>query len=119
MDIRTMRFARVCCESVPTLLVEFRQMRLVLRIHNMNGVAAQHDDIRNELSDRTVTGIRPFERKDCLALSADTNCSACRGHLATHGSFNIAFPELIKPHGPSESVHLAATAEASLVDDPT
>jgi hypothetical protein len=54
MDVGPMGFANVIREALPTLLVQLGQGRLVLRVDHVNDVAAEHDDVRHKVPQRSV-----------------------------------------------------------------
>ncbi len=69
MNVRSVRLARIVRETLPALVVQLGEVGLVLRVDHVDCAIRAHHDVGYEVAERSVRGIAPLEREDCLALA--------------------------------------------------
>src|SRR5687767_13888929 len=88
MDVGTVCLANVVSETMPALLVKLGEVRLVLRIDHLDELAAEHDDVGHEMTERAVGWIGPIDRDQRFSPSSNAHDAAGKRRFTTDQPFN-------------------------------
>jgi hypothetical protein len=64
MNVGAVGLANVVGETMPAVFVQLGDVSFVFRVHDVNDIAAEQDNVRDQMSERTMRWIRPYDGED-------------------------------------------------------
>jgi hypothetical protein len=119
MEISAVGVSKLIARSMPTNLIEFGEVGLVLGVKDVNRGAPADDDVGHEVTQCPQSWSRPMNWHGSLSQSPNSHFASRLGGFSPDHRLDVSLPQLLKWNTPRESVQLPPASKSALVDNPT